>query len=180
MGIDQIILERRKKLGLTQQELAHKLGVTDRSVSRWEKGSSTPDIHSLKRLSELLNIPMDKFYSEITVEPIVEERLDTLIINRFITLSIISSGLLFVSIILILVSFYMTHRSNESFIFQVIGIISVIISITIFVISNITFTASYRAKKLQSDYKRLKLKHLIIFCSILVFCIILLIIIINL
>ena len=99
MGIDKIILEKRKELGLTQQELAHKLGVTDRSISRWEKGTSTPDIYSLKRLSEILNVSMDTFYDKITVKPIFDEPVDIKIINRFTTLSILSTSLLFISFI---------------------------------------------------------------------------------
>ncbi|CCV63886.1 Predicted transcriptional regulator [Alteracholeplasma palmae J233] len=164
MGIDKIIFEKRRELSLTQQELAHKLGVTDKSVYRWEKGISSPDIHSLKRLSEIFDIPMDTFYSEIKIEPINEEPLNTSIINKFITLSIISIGLLFISCVSLLVAFFMPYRSNISFIFQYIGITLAIISIIIFIITYLTFTLSYKTKKLQNNYRRIKLCYLVIFC----------------
>lgn len=50
------IAERRRELGLTQQELAKKLNVTDKAVSRWENGHGFPDINTLEPLSEALGI----------------------------------------------------------------------------------------------------------------------------
>ena len=36
----RFVAERRRELGLTQKELAEKLGITDRAVSKWENGGS--------------------------------------------------------------------------------------------------------------------------------------------
>ena len=44
MFIGEIILQRRKELNMTQKELAEKLNVTDRTISRWECGVSLPDV----------------------------------------------------------------------------------------------------------------------------------------
>lgn len=175
MGIDKIILEKRKELGLTQQELAHKLGVTDRSISRWENGTSTPDIHSLKRLSEILNVSMDAFYDNITVEPISNEPIGTSIINRFNTLSILSIGLLVISFIAFLFSYYLTHGSKSSIAFQMICFTIIIISVIIFTISCVSFSLHYHTKKLQNHYKRLMIKYLIAFVVLLIILIILII-----
>lgn len=41
--IGEFISERRKAAGLTQMQLAEKLGITDRAVSKWENGKSLPD-----------------------------------------------------------------------------------------------------------------------------------------
>ena len=41
--IGQFIAARRKAVGLTQAELAEKLGITDRAVSKWETGRTMPD-----------------------------------------------------------------------------------------------------------------------------------------
>lgn len=54
--IGSFISERRKKCGLTQKELAEKLGVTDKAVSKWENGRGYPDITLLPPISEALNV----------------------------------------------------------------------------------------------------------------------------
>ena len=42
-----MIAELRKQQGMTQMELAGKMGVTDKAVSKWERDLSCPDINSL-------------------------------------------------------------------------------------------------------------------------------------
>ena len=54
---NRISVSRQDK-GLTQGELAAKLGVTPQAVSRWERGNALPDIEFLLPLSELLDIPV--------------------------------------------------------------------------------------------------------------------------
>jgi len=53
------IAEYRKKKGLTQKELAAIMKVTERSEQRWESGERTPDIHTLKKLSEIFGCRVD-------------------------------------------------------------------------------------------------------------------------
>lgn len=53
-----VIVELRKKNGFTQQELASKLNITDKAVSKWERGLSFPDISILIPLAEILNISL--------------------------------------------------------------------------------------------------------------------------
>lgn len=48
--------ERRKELGLTQGQLAEQLHVTDKAVSRWERGIGLPDINLLEPLSDALKV----------------------------------------------------------------------------------------------------------------------------
>lgn len=49
---------RRKSLGLTQAELAEKLHVTDKAVSRWERGVGFPDIRLLEPLAQALEVSL--------------------------------------------------------------------------------------------------------------------------
>lgn len=54
----RFISERRKAINLTQKELADKLHITDKTVSKWERGLSFPDISVLIPLAETLNISL--------------------------------------------------------------------------------------------------------------------------
>ena len=54
------IAEKRKKKGLTQEELADKLGVSAQAVSKWENDISCPDIMTLPNLSDRLGISIDE------------------------------------------------------------------------------------------------------------------------
>ena len=54
--------ERRAK-GMTQKDLAEQLNVTDKAVSKWERGLSCPDIALLPRLSELLGVTLGELLS---------------------------------------------------------------------------------------------------------------------
>lgn len=53
-----LISEARKEKGLTQKELAEKLNVSDRTVSKWERGAGFPDVTLLEPISEELGIPI--------------------------------------------------------------------------------------------------------------------------
>ncbi len=54
-----MIAELRKQKGMTQLELAEKMGVTDKAVSKWERDLSCPDINSLPHLAELLGVSVE-------------------------------------------------------------------------------------------------------------------------
>lgn len=59
METKDIILELRTKKGLSQDELAEKVFVTRQAVSRWENGETTPNIETLKLLSNLFDISIN-------------------------------------------------------------------------------------------------------------------------
>lgn len=61
--IGKFIAELRKEKNMTQQELADKLGVTDRAVSHWENGRRLPDYSLLKDLCEILSISINELFS---------------------------------------------------------------------------------------------------------------------
>ena len=49
----------RKGLGLTQEQLAERLGITLGTVSKWERGSSEPDLSYIMELAELFHVSVD-------------------------------------------------------------------------------------------------------------------------
>ena len=71
MDLDKIgkfIALNRKNKGLTQEQLAEKLGVTNKTVSRWETGKYMPDLSLLKPLSEELGITLNELLSGEKIE----------------------------------------------------------------------------------------------------------------
>ena len=56
----QFISELRKEKKLTQKDLAEQLGVTDKAVSKWERGLSCPDISLLSKLSQALDVTINE------------------------------------------------------------------------------------------------------------------------
>lgn len=54
----RFICENRKKHGMSQKELADQLNITDKAISKWERGISFPDISMLIPLSETLEISL--------------------------------------------------------------------------------------------------------------------------
>ena len=64
--IGKFIAERRKELNLTQMQLAEKLGITDRAVSKWENGKAMPDSSIMLELCEILQISVnDLLHGEV-------------------------------------------------------------------------------------------------------------------
>lgn len=61
--IGKLIAECRKEKKLTQARLAQLLGVTDKSVSKWENGVCLPDVSLYKEICEILDITLNEFFS---------------------------------------------------------------------------------------------------------------------
>lgn len=80
--IGRFIAERRKANHLTQMQLAEKLNITDRAVSKWETGKSLPDVAIMPELCRLLNITVnDLFNGEVVVMEDYREKTEQLLIE---------------------------------------------------------------------------------------------------
>ncbi len=75
MTIGNKITEHRKALGLTQEALAQKLGVTNQAVSKWESDQCCPDIQLLPQLADVLGISIDGLFGRPGQEKIVKNDL---------------------------------------------------------------------------------------------------------
>ena len=60
--IKDIIYENRKRLGLTQEQLAERLNVSNKTVSKWETGKSYPDVLLVSALAGELGISINQFF----------------------------------------------------------------------------------------------------------------------
>ena len=56
----EVISSRRKELGMTQKDLAEKLNITDKAVSKWERGIACPDTAAIPKLAQILGISLEE------------------------------------------------------------------------------------------------------------------------
>ena len=59
-SIGETIASLRKKKGMTQNELAEKMNVTDKAVSKWERDLSCPDINTISKLADILDVSVEE------------------------------------------------------------------------------------------------------------------------
>ena len=78
--IGQYISGKRKEAGLTQRQLAEQLNMSDKSVSKWERGVCLPNVSVYKELCDILGISINEFLAgeDISEENIVQKSEDTL------------------------------------------------------------------------------------------------------
>lgn len=60
MNLGTNLFNARKKSGLSQEQVAEKLGVSRQTISKWELGETIPDIYQSKRLSTLYHLTLDE------------------------------------------------------------------------------------------------------------------------
>lgn len=75
MQIGEVIRKYRKEKGMTQEEMANRLGVTAPAVNKWENGNSMPDIMLLAPIARLLEVSLDTLLSyqeELTNDDVVK------------------------------------------------------------------------------------------------------------
>lgn len=78
--IGKLLQELRKEKGITQEQLAEQVGVSRRTVSRWETGSNMPDLDILIELSDLYDVELRELLSgERRSEKMNEEMKETVL-----------------------------------------------------------------------------------------------------
>ena len=74
MELGNKILELRKKLNLSQEQLAEKMDVTRQTISKWELNETTPDIKQAKELSQIFKVSLDEL-TDNDIKNIMEEKI---------------------------------------------------------------------------------------------------------
>lgn len=69
MKLSEKIVQLRKEQGLSQEELAERLGLSRQAVSRWESGTALPDAGNLLQLSRLFDVTADYLLDEERESP---------------------------------------------------------------------------------------------------------------
>ena len=110
--IGDIIKKKRKEKGLTQKELAEKLEITDRAISKWERGINCPDISLLKDLCKILETDINELLSGKELDKVSKEDSEDILVETvrtytdiekkrriklwFLTISIIVIDIIFI------------------------------------------------------------------------------------
>ena len=119
--IGKYIAGKRKSLGMTQRQLAEKLGMSDKSVSKWERGVCLPDVSVYKELCSILGISLNEFLAgeDIAQENMIQKSETNIIevirdnINKQKCLKIMKCILLVISICAVAVIGFIIYRLKK-------------------------------------------------------------------
>lgn len=84
----EFIYKRRKTLGLTQDDLGRKLGVTNKAVSKWETGETMPDLIMIESLARVLGVSIDELITQNEFKPKNESKLKKAVITLSVLLGV--------------------------------------------------------------------------------------------
>ena len=117
MEIGKKIMDLRKKNGLSQEDLAEKVGVARQTISKWELGETSPDLKQSKELSKVFNVSLDELVDNDIKNILVEktsntEKLAGIILKllKFMIIFIIVAPIL---LVLLRVVFKNIHEANS-------------------------------------------------------------------
>lgn len=123
--IGNLISKKRKEKSMTQKELAEKLGLTDRAISKWERGLGCPDISYLEDLSKVLGISVvELLRGEEKYETSSDDVIESIRLSSDITkyniknsISIVTTTVIVIIIILLsvfnLTNLYYLNKKNK-------------------------------------------------------------------
>ena len=119
--IGKYIASKRKSLGMTQKQLAEKLGMSDKSVSKWERGVCLPDVSVYKELCSILGISLNEFLAgeDIAQENMIQKSETNIIevirdnINKQKCLKVMRCILLVISICAVAVIGFIIYRLKK-------------------------------------------------------------------
>ena len=122
--IGKYIAEKRKKQGYTQVQLAEKLGMSDKSVSKWERGVCLPDVSVYENLCKELGISLNEFLAgeDIEAEKVVKKSEENLLKvfgflkNKSRTFKNII--IVFIMLIILLIGFFVKFLYSEGYFLQ--------------------------------------------------------------
>lgn len=134
--IGEYIKKLRESEELTQEELAKDLAVTRQAISKWETGVNMPDTETLKKLSDLFNISIEKLidggetqekisvsknYKELTSKAIDDNIMLKQTIKRRTKTMIIISTIALIVLLILFLTYYFANSYGKTHIYKIYG-----------------------------------------------------------
>lgn len=120
-NIAQNLIELRKANNWTQSELANKLNYSDKSISKWERGESIPDVETLVLISEVFNVSLDYLvqseHEEIVVFDATKTKYTMSKTQKHFIITLLSLSAVWLSV---LTTFCLISIFSKEFIWQII------------------------------------------------------------
>ena len=110
--IAENITKLRKQKKWTQLELSEKIHYSDKAVSKWERGESSPDVDSLYKLSEIFGVSVDYFFQEQKESKwkyLSRKRYD--LRNSILILALLCTAILFIAVVVLVAAYYKDPNS---------------------------------------------------------------------
>lgn len=162
MKINEVIQTKRKALNMTQLQLAEKLDVSDKTVSRWELGTIYPNIDMIPKIAAILGISINELFGDNgnISEPINNhEKRDYKKIVTFKLFLFILIGCSILSIILFFAGIMKSEENSKAaMILIIISAILFALSSILFYINRTFFAAFYKEKFYINEYRLLDAK----------------------
>lgn len=145
--IAENLTQLRKQKNLTQKELSEKLNYSDKVISKWERGESTPNIEALKALSNFYNISIDEIidgkpYGSDNNESVFSGKLDVIQTEKP---SIISTYWILFPLA---IQVYLIWQGPEVF-FPGLFVFSLLLIFYSVMQSKVSFEATYKGNKIK-------------------------------
>ncbi|MCH3909023.1 MAG: helix-turn-helix domain-containing protein [Bacilli bacterium] len=171
--IAEVIYRKRRELGLTQREFAEMLDVSDKTVSRWETGTTMPDSEQIPLIAAALKIRTDDLFDgEAAIKEVSKKKEESLGKNDSLFKILSFASFLILIIATILISFSFAMENDPFGPFMVSGIIVGIVSLAVFVTGDILYCSFYHTRFSQGAFRETDAQFCIIYTSLLVlaFC----------
>lgn len=165
--ISNLIKVKRKEQGLTQNELAEKLFVTEKAISRWETGRGTPDISLLLPLAEALKIDVSALLNGEEKKKTKNDIEQLIIYNELVKTKkfnfLLKSVVVFYILSILLFLIYLRFEYDPNIELNYFVRLFIIIVSSLFLITGNKIYGNYYVEKLENKRKITKFSQTIVF-----------------
>lgn len=157
MKINEIIQSKRKALKMTQLQLAEKLDVSDKTVSRWELGSIYPNIDMIPKIAAVLELNINELFGDsgninTTINTSEERNYKKITILKIYLFVLVSCSI--ISLVLYFCGIQASETSSKTSALLIISaVLLFLLASTAFFINRFLFSAFYKEKFYFSEYR---------------------------